>query len=80
MSPSYEEVEKMGIKAKYKIILYVIVSIILGFILSWGFAFWVVGESGNILDMFLIFLPWGMILGFFFGIFVYCYVISEANL
>lgn len=80
MNTSCEEVVKMGIKAKYKIILYIIVSIILGLIFSWGFAFWVVGESGNIFDMFWTFLPWGMILGFFFGIFAYCYVSSEAGL
>jgi hypothetical protein len=80
MSFSYEEVMKMGIRAKHKIILYIIISIILGLIFSWGFAFWVAGESGNLTDMFLLFLPWGIILGFFFGIFAYCYVASEASL
>jgi hypothetical protein len=70
----------LGLRIRYRILIYIILSIILGLIFTAGFANWIGGESGEFWNYFWIGFPWFMILGFFLGTLFYCYVMSEAGL
>ncbi|NHJ12204.1 MAG: hypothetical protein EAX95_00935 [Candidatus Thorarchaeota archaeon] len=69
----------MSLRTRYHLIGYVIVSIIMGLLITAVFAQWTMVPGGSIWDHYWDFIIPGMVLGFFAGIFVYCFAAGEAG-